>query len=459
MNELSPLLDLKPLNVDVLEAGRSARAGHVPCAIGEQIQFDTSALESFSSTNWRPDVFDALVLAAVVEFCDRKLSRSQRNWGRTFSLRIPVHSPALWNSRKVMDALRSALELVTGDAWAFEFVARSAPAEPPRQVILEFPRDAAAVIAYSEGMDSRAVAGLEERRLREKLVRVRVGKKRPDIEGAEFLKRPFARIPYRVDLGGNNGETSARSRGFKFGLVAGIAAFLVNAPEVILPESGQGALAPAMIPVGQGYPDYRNHPAFTAKMAVLVEAIFGHKVAYCFPRLWQTKAQTLRAYVDLYGDAARWQDTRSCWQQARQVSVGHQWRQCGICAACLLRRMSVHGAGLSEAKETYVWERLDVPNFEDGAPDEFEGRSRRYFREYALAGVLHLDDFASLDSSNEGALILRRSQGELSRAMGIPVAEAADDLARLIKQHKEEWNGFAMSLGEGSFVKAWIDRS
>lgn len=44
-------------------------------------------------------------------------------------------------------------------------------------------------------------------------------------------------------------------------------------------------------------------------------------------------------------------------------------------------------------------------------------------------------------------------------ALGIPVADASAGLRRLIKQHKKEWSSFAGSLGNGSFVKAWIDRS
>lgn len=406
-------------------------------------------------------MFDALVVAAAVEYCDRKLSRSVRHWGRAFRLRVPVHNVGLWQSAKVSDALLAALELLTGDEWEFEFIARKRDAEGPRQTLMEFPRNAQSVIAYSEGMDSRAVAGLEAGRLGDRLVRVRVGTKNPDIKGAENAKRPFAKLPYRVDLGGDNAETTARSRGFKFGIVAGIAAFLTNAPEVIVPESGQGALAPALIPVGQGYPDYRNHPAFTARMATLIEALFGHHVHYRFPRIWNTKAQTLRAFVDLYGEeGSKWDETWSCWQNARQVSVSGTKRQCGICAACLLRRMSVHAARLNEAVDHYVWERLDVPNFVDGSSEAFgDQRDRGSLREYALAGVLFLDDFASLGDSHEGELVRRRAQGELSRALGIPVAEAANGLTQLLAQHKAEWHDFADSLGPSSFVKAWVDRS
>ncbi len=38
-------------------------------------------------------------------------------------------------------------------------------------------------------------------------------------------------------------------------------------------------------------------------------------------------------------------------QSARQVSVNGHKRQCGICAACMLRRQSVHASDLSEVKE------------------------------------------------------------------------------------------------------------
>lgn len=63
----------------------------------------------------------------------------------------------------------------------------------------------------------------------------------------------------------------------------------------------QGALAPAMLPMGQGYADFRNHPAFTFLMEKFVDALFGHRLRYNFPRLWMTKGETLREFVDNWG--------------------------------------------------------------------------------------------------------------------------------------------------------------
>ena len=92
-------------------------------------------------------------------------------------------------------------------------------------------------------------------------------------------------------------ESSGRSRGFKFALLSGVAAYLSGTKQVIVPESGQGALGPSLIPVGQEYEDYRNHPLFTHRMTVFLSALLDHKVRYTHPRLWHTKAETLAEFV------------------------------------------------------------------------------------------------------------------------------------------------------------------
>ena len=83
-----------------------------------------------------------------------------------------------------------------------------------------------------------------------------------------------------------------------------------------------------------------------------------------------------------------WNTTWSCWQQNRHSSVAGRKRQCGVCAACFLRRLSVHAAGLEEVPETYVWENLSARSFEAGAASAFS-RITTAHREYAIAGALH----------------------------------------------------------------------
>ena len=192
-------------------------------------------------------------------------------------------------------------------------------------------------------------------------------------QGAFAPAQGFTRTPYEISHGRKAvRESSARSRGFKFAVISGIAAYLSNAGKIIVPESGQGALGPSLVTVGQAGEDYRSHPLFTRRMEMFLKAILGHTVSYEFPQIWNTKAETLRQFVDECKDSS-WSKTHSCWQQNRQSSVDKKWRHCGVCAACMLRRLSVHAAGLQEKKETYVWEDLSA--------ETFIGWSRYFVRE------------------------------------------------------------------------------
>jgi hypothetical protein len=452
-------LPLRELTIDVVEHGARRRKGAKACRIDKNINFDPAALDSFSSLKWQPVVYDALVVAAAVEFCDRSLARSTMNWGRRFCVYVPVHDPCRWAGKAVTRTLVEALNLLTGDDWHFEFRPRKAPAQPPAQSRMEFPSNAEAVIAFSDGMDSRAVDGLERIRLGSRLVRLRVGSKHHDISLKERRQSPFVAIPYAVSLDdGRNAESSARSRGFKFSVISALAAYLIDAPMAIVPESGQGALAPALLPVGQGYEDYRSHPIFTVLMERFVFALLGHQIHYSFPRLWMTKAETLREFVANCPDGKNWAKTRSCWQQSRQAAVSGTRRQCGICAACVLRRLSVHAAGLSEPVETYVWESLRAPTWEAGAPDEFK-YSTPALREYAIAGVLHFEHLALIRNSMEYELIKRRNTSELARCLGEQPQGVAHRIDRFLQQHASEWSAFTDDLGQESFVRKWIGNS
>jgi Queuosine biosynthesis protein QueC len=306
---------------------------------------------------------------------------------------------------------------------------------------------------FSDGLDSRSVAGLMTREVGDKFVRVRLGTK----DGHLLRKRPFASVPYNVNAGANKFvESSARSRGFKFALLSGLAAHLAKARQVIVPKSGQGALGPALVVVGQAYEDYRSHPLFTGRMEKFLYALLGHHVLFQFPRIWHTKAETLKKFVEECEDGSSWKDTCSCWQQNRHSSVDGKRRHCGVCAACMLRRLSVHAAGLQEAPETYLWEGLDAPSFGEGAAESIpEKKKRGRMRHYAIAGALHLDHLASLRSSPAHAGMLKLSAFQLSRSLDLAEAEARANLDRLLAEHESEWKHFMHSLGDASFVAHW----
>ena len=443
--------------VDVVEPGMPARRNRIRCEIGENLKFDTAGLEAYCFANRDSRVLDAFVVAAAVQFCDHTKTRHSARWGRDFVLRLPVHDPAHWRSPAVSETLLSALGFLTGDRWQLEFIERKKPAQPPQQRNFDMPDGDRVIIPFSDGLDSRAVAGLMEREHGQKLIRVRLGSRALNGHRGGAGQRPFASVPYHVHYGKRGSvETSARSRGFKFALLSGVAAYLSQAQLVIVPESGQGALGPVLVPVGQAYEDYRNHPLFTDRMEAFLSALFGHEVRYGYPRLWHTKAETVAAYIAACPDSEYWAQTRSCWQGQRQVSVSGRWRQCGICAACMLRRMSVHALGGTEDKETYVWEDLSAAQFEDGAASGFKKRRPQgALYEYAIAGTLHLDHLACLLHSPVNAALLDKQVFQLSRSLSLPEQESRQRLERLLVQHGKEWKNFVGSLGPRSFVSQW----
>jgi Queuosine biosynthesis protein QueC len=358
-----------------------------------------------------------------------------------------------------MATLLDALTFLMGDTWEFEFIQRQKSAEKPLQHTMPMPAGLEAVIPYSDGLDSRVVGKLTELQLGKALIRVRIGSGSWD--QATLAKQPlaFTSIPYKVQtFGSESAESSARSRGFKFTLISGLASYLSKAQRIVMTESGQGALGPSLVPVGQAYEDFRNHPQFTLRMERFIASLFGWAVRFEFPRLWETKAQTLRLFQERCPDADALIKTRSCWQGSRQVGINGTRRQCGICAACLLRRMSLQAAGVVEPPSNYVWENLRSSCFCGGVADGFPNtRITSSFREYAIAGTLHLDHLANLTSSPLNAKRLVASASSLSTSLGISRSDAESRLALLLKQHAAEWNTFMGSLGNDSFITRWTE--
>ena len=446
--------------VDVVELGASARRHWRRCEIGENLHFDSGRLQTYCLAKWDKLAYDAFVIAAAVQFCDHTKRRPSTGWGRDFVLRVPVHDSDHWNSTEVSAALHDALRFLTGDQWRITFTKRMKSVPPPSQGNFNIPDDSCVIIPFSDGLDSRAVAGLTEFERGQNLIRVQLGSKSLTRHRTGNPHIPFASIPYRVRYDNQGSvEASARSRGFKFALLSGLAAYLSQAERIIMPESGQGALGPVLLPVGQAYEDYRNHPMFTDRMAVFLLALFGHQVHFTYPRLWHTKAETLAEFVAKYPDDLNWAQTRSCWQGQRHVSVSGKMRQCGICTACMLRRMSVHATGLTECEQSYVWEDLTATRYEDGAALSFENKKPKgAMYEHAIAGTLHLDHLAGILHASANQPGLARQVDRLSKSLGLSEEEVRTKLKRLLEKHAEEWSDFIDSLGPKSFVAQWVER-
>ena len=221
---------------------------------------------------------------------------------------------------------------------------------------------------YSDVLDSFAVARLvASRHCNVPLVLVTTGNRKNHAldESNLDLSRSMYRvaIPFRLSSRGGfvrHREPSYRSRAFVFGVMAGIAAHLLNATQIFVAESGQGAFGPWLTPVGNEAPDVRMHPSFTSRLASLLNLVLGTALTHVHPQLWKTKGETLQDLTRLHL-ADGWWLTSSCARDQRHVSLDNRRIQCGVCAGLsIASTIALHAAGLTNNAENYLWNDLSA---------------------------------------------------------------------------------------------------
>lgn len=422
---------------------------HAVATVGSEIKCDKDIFDSYSYEGWKNIHHDLLIVCAAVEYADRRWARSARQWQRRIHLTVPVFDLATWLDSSVLHNLRDTLRHLTGDSWHFNFIKHEGVASnKPRQRPLFPMHSKEFAIAYSDGLDSLCVSGLYDDD--EKAVCVRVAK---HMQHRLKGERPFDRLPFDVCVKPNR-EASARSRGFKFAAITAIAAQISNVNRIIVPESGQGALGPVLVPLTKIYPDYRNHPTFFRRMEQFIQATLGIKLTYEQPRLWHTKGQTIAAFLAKPGmQAEQVINTRSCWQQRFNVRVDGKLRQCGVCAACQLRRMSLHAAGIDEPTTAYAVSDLKEESFSAMLHKLNNCSTTQSLHEYGYMGTRHLQQLADLAVEPDAKL--KPYAFELAMALGQSTDDVLQHLREMLRCHSQEWEAFVASHGEQSFVKMW----
>jgi hypothetical protein len=417
--------------------------------IGRHIRFDAAVLDTFDVKGCEPLHYDMLVLCASIEFADRRWKRPL-GWRRTLDVTVPVIDLKSWLKPGVLKSLHSVLKYLTGDTWEFTFVqAKNLSPIGSRQMPLDFGKTKTFAVAYSDGLDSRAVSALSG--AEGEALCIRVARNRQRRKNGDSY---FTRIPFKVK-GYRGNESSFRSRGFQFAGVTAIAAQLSNVSRIVVPESGQGALGPVLLPLHNIYADYRNHPTFFRKMERFINALLDYRLRFDQPRLWSTKGETLRAYLNIAGKSEEHlTSTHSCWQTRRVVNVGGR-KQCGLCAACLLRRLSLHAAGVSEAPGAYVVSDLAAPDAGDALSVIPQKADRDIMIEYGSVGARHLQHLADMANLPDDALRIHASQ--IAAATGVTYGETLNKLRAMLLTHAVEWRAFLSAQGEKSFLKSWMD--
>lgn len=423
--------------------------GAVTAEIGRHIRFSATVLDTFDVKGFEPLHYDMLVLCAAIEFADRRWKRPL-GWRRTLDVVLPVIDLKTWQKPDVVKALHRVLNHLTGDAWQLTFVqAKNLSPIGSRQLPLDFGKAKTFAIAYSDGLDSRAVSALSGNEAEALCIRV-AGSRHHRKNGDSY----FTQLPFKVK-GYRSNESSFRSRGFQFAAVTAVAAQLSGVTRIIVPESGQGALGPVLLPLHNIYADYRNHPTFFRRMERFIKAALGYSVRFEQPRLWSTKGQTLSEFLALAEKSEQHlTSTHSCWQTRRVVNVGGR-KQCGLCAACLLRRLSLYTAGVNERPSTYVVSELAAPDASDALSVIPQKADRDIMIEYGSVGVRHLQHLADMANLPDDALRVHAS--EIAAATEATYEETLKKLRTMLATHAEEWRAFLRAQGEKSFLKNWMD--
>ncbi len=441
------------LKLHVVEKGISPEQGsngdETVAKINTEIRFNPGILDTYHYEGWKPVHYDLLVVCAAVEFADRRCGRRATRWSRRFQVTLPVLELAAWRQPEVQVRLQDTLRHLTGDEWHFFFVQAANSTDcGAHQRSLPFHGDEEFAIAYSDGLDSRCVSGIFD--TGDSVIRVRVTRTRNQIANGEH---PFDQIPFQVKVVSSR-LRDVRSRAFKFAAIVAIAGHLSGVRRILVPESGQDALGPVLLPLHNVYADYRNHPTFFRRMERFIEALLGYSVAYKQPRLWYTKSETIADFLARPGIGQQSVlSTRSCWQQ-RWNAIGDGKRtQCGLCAACLLRRMSMHAAGVDEPTDAYTIGDLKAASYDDAVLQGDCKRLSKTMVEYGIVGARHLQQLAELAGLPDPAL--RVHVFEIARATGDSEQDTGYALRRLLVRHAEEWRDFVSAQGQRSFMGSW----
>lgn len=453
MNLLPSSRSILPRHLHILETGDSpphhAAKNTIFANIGSEIRCDKDIFDCYSYDGWSDIHHDLLIVCAAIEYADRRWARSVTRWSRSIQVTIPVLELTKWLDAKVARSLLDTLRHLSGDDWQLTFVQNEGGARNGHRQRPLFPtQHKEFAIAYSEGLDSLCASGLYNQG--DVAVSVRVSKHKPKPRRDE---RPFDRLPFDVRVK-PSAEDSARSRGFKFAAITAIAAHLSKVDRIIVPESGQGALGPVLLPLLNIYPDYRNHPTFFRHMENFVRALLGVELTFEQPGLWYTKGQTIASFMAKTGASAKQvADTRSCWQQRANVRVGGKLRQCGVCAACQLRRMSLHAAGVEEPADSYTISDLSAPLFSGALLPQNNFAVTATLLDYGYMGARHLQQLA--DFSAELDSKLKPYAFELAEALGTTMDDTQARLRTMLRRHSAEWKEFVAAQGEQSYLRLW----
>ena len=339
--------------------------------IGQPLEISLSPCSSLAGRQLAHEEVDWLMFALYIYSADRFSSRrpalygGPSLWRRQIKVKIPVVDLVRWEKAK--PSILSALSSLTDDDWAIEFVERSYYFKEEQQSYLtessQQIRDW--VCLFSGGLDS--LAGVQELRNRvggNGLMvsgwthnRLHVAQKAITSKIAEQTKNAVGWLPLKYGFShifdNSSMESSQRARGWMHVAMGLAAAKIVNADLLDICENGIGAFnLPTDLSQTGSHNSRSVHPVFLSRMAKSAELILGRSFQIRQNALFETKGDLLRRTMTR-NDLSLISSSFSC-----EIFPNYQSKkdQCGLCPSCLVRRASLHSAGIFDDGESYTWD-------------------------------------------------------------------------------------------------------
>lgn len=437
---------------------------------GQEYFADYESLASAFAQRFSPRYGDWLELAIAIYLADRFAPRRDPRFRkdlvhrrRKIRLQVAVLDLPFWRSDKTSELLQETLWPLTEDAWQFDFVKRETPLAPcTQQFLFDFSANVPTRVAlFSGGLDSFAGVAFQLQHWPSLHVfvsgvthgRMHVGQHR---QMALFRSASAADICHvqvwyglrEKKIRDATAERSQRSRAFIHVTLGAVAALLAGSDELYMYENGFGALNLPFDATQVGIETSKAaSPVFHRAMERFIESFSGASFKIVSPFQFLTKAQALRAAgVDKFAEASA--ETFSCdrfpdWHEGRP--------QCGICASCVLRRLSLEASGLSSFDPGIHYAR-DVKSNSFVPGDSaarvlchYEDQVSRIERSLGHANPWPalLMDFPELCEAEYALLLNGGSEQDVRRS-----------LLQLLKGHAAEWRTFSGRATLSRYLKA-----
>lgn len=325
-------------------------------------------------------------LLAVDMACER--GHGDLDWSRAIQAWMPVRDPDYWNGRR--SEIAGIWTDLTDDDLELTFAPATRPNPVPRMESSPFP-DHDGVALVSGGQDS-FVGALELFSAGAKpllLSHTASGATSSAQAKVEDHLRALHSDLHRMKLSAHKrndtdfpgAESSQRSRTFLFVGAACVVAAVGGSGRVWLNENGIMALhAPLTAARIGSLSTHTASPPIVERMGKLASEVLGAKLDVGNTLVARTKPEVVKLAVDL-GAADQMQDTVSCW------AIGRLRTHCGICAPCLMRRISCEINGVQD-----IDYKADV--FDDKTVIDADARARDNLTHLIafIEDLLELDD-------------------------------------------------------------------